>query len=88
MPDPFKCDTVPCHSSKDQAVVRTSPASSGRGSKPGSTPVGTTGQPAAGTAALRETFTLSNVPEIIRKFGGADRFRNAVNQLQTLPHAT
>jgi hypothetical protein len=62
-------------------------ASSGRVPLRGSTPVGTTGQPAAGTAALREQFTLPNVAEIIGKFGGADQLRNAVNQLQSLLYA-
>ncbi len=28
-----------------------------------------------------------NVAEIIGKFGGADKIRNAVNQLQSLPYA-
>jgi hypothetical protein len=54
---------------------------------PGPTPVGTTGQPAAGTAAPREQFTLPNVAEIIGKFGGTHQLRNAVNQLQTLLYA-
>jgi hypothetical protein len=54
---------------------------------PGSTPVGTTGQPAAGTAALHEQIKLPNVAEITSKFGGADRLRNAVNQLQSLLYA-
>jgi hypothetical protein len=62
-------------------------ASSGSVSLRGSTPVRTTGQPAAGTAALREGFTLPKVAEIIGKFGGTDQLRNAVNQLQLLPYA-
>jgi len=62
-------------------------ASSGSVSLPGSTPVRTTGQPAAGTAAPREQFTLPNVAEIIGKFGGTHQLRNAVNQLQTLLYA-
>jgi hypothetical protein len=54
---------------------------------PGQTLVGMTGQPAAGTAALRDQFTLPNVAEIILKFGGADQLRNPVNQLQSLLYA-
>jgi hypothetical protein len=49
--------------------------------------VRTTGQPAAGTDALREEFTLPNVAEITSKFGGEDQIRNAVNQLQALLYA-
>jgi hypothetical protein len=54
---------------------------------PGQTLVGTTGQSAVGTAALREQFTLPSVAEIIGKFGGADQLRNAVNQPQSLLYA-
>lgn len=38
-------------------------------------------------AGQRAEFTLPNVAEIIGKFGGADRLRNAVNQLQSLLYA-
>jgi hypothetical protein len=62
-------------------------ASSGSVPPPGPTLVGTTGQPAAGKAALREQFTLPNVAEIIGKFGGEDQLRNTVSQLQTLLYA-
>ena len=54
---------------------------------PGPPLVGTAGQPAARTAALREAFTLPNVAEITGKFGGADKLRNAVNKLQYLLYA-
>jgi hypothetical protein len=54
---------------------------------PGPTLVGTTGQLAAGTNALREQFTLLNVADIIGNFGGVDQPRNAVSQLQVLLYA-
>jgi len=84
LPDVLK---VPPISPTDTVAQASAPASSGSVPLPGSTPVGTTGQPAAGTAALREKFTLPNVAEIIGKFGGADQLRNAVNQLQSLMYA-
>jgi hypothetical protein len=62
-------------------------ASSGGILLPGSTPIGTTGQPAAGTAALREQFTLPNMAEITGKFGGTGQLHNAAKQLQTLLYA-
>lgn len=59
----------------DTVAQASSPASPGSVPLPGSTPIGTTGQPAAGTAALREESALPNVAEIIGKFGGADQLR-------------
>ena len=48
---------------------------------------GRTGQPAAGTAALREQFTLPNVAEIAQHVGALEKLGNAANQQQSLLYA-
>jgi len=79
LPDVLKGSPI---SPTDTVAQASSPASSGSVPLPGSIPVGTIGQPAAGTAALRKEFTLPNVVEIIAKSGGAVQLRNAVKCLQ------
>jgi hypothetical protein len=54
---------------------------------PDSTQVRTAGQPAAGTAALREQFTLPNVAEIAQHVGALEKLGNAANQQQSLLYA-